>query len=116
MDPQRACELVAAERARVEAALRGLTGALGGEAALASQQTGERDAGSELATEMSDLAMIDDLRRRLDAVERAETRIEAGTFGRSVESGAIIPDARLEADPLAERTVEEQARADARVR
>ena len=31
-----------------------------------------------------------------------------GTYGRSVDSGASIPDDRLEAEPLAERTVEEQ--------
>ena len=31
-----------------------------------------------------------------------------GTYGRSVDSGAPIPDARLEVEPLAERTVEEQ--------
>jgi len=30
-----------------------------------------------------------------------------GTFGRSVRSGAPIPDDRLEADPAAELTVEE---------
>jgi DnaK suppressor protein len=58
---------------------------------------------------MTDIALVADLRERLAAVERAEARIAAGTFGRSVDSGAAIPDARLEADPLAERTVEEQA-------
>ena len=40
---------------------------------------------------------------------RAEARIAEGTYGRSVESGLPIPDERLEAEPLAERTVEEQS-------
>jgi DnaK suppressor protein len=43
----------------------------------------------------------------LAALERAERRIEEGTFGTSVRSGLPIPDARLEADPAAELTVEE---------
>ena len=34
-------------------------------------------------------------------------RLEEGTYGRSVRSGAPIPDERLEADPAAELTVEE---------
>ena len=44
------------------------------------------------------------------AVERAEARLEAGTYGLSVESGEPIPDGRLEARPTAERTVEEEER------
>jgi DnaK suppressor protein len=109
MDIERARELVAGERERVESALRELTGDVSGEGDLAGQQTGESDSGSELATEMTEIALVSDLRERLAAVERAAARIAAGTFGRSVDSGAVIPDDRLEADPLAERTVEEQA-------
>jgi DnaK suppressor protein len=46
----------------------------------------------------------------LAALERAEERLKAGTYGLSVESGEPIPDARLEALPTAERTVEEDER------
>jgi DnaK suppressor protein len=35
--------------------------------------------------------------------------LAAGTYGRSVQSGKPIPDERLEADPAAELTVEEEA-------
>jgi RNA polymerase-binding transcription factor DksA len=35
-------------------------------------------------------------------------RLEAGTYGLSVVSGAAIPDARLDALPTAERTVDEE--------
>jgi RNA polymerase-binding transcription factor len=46
----------------------------------------------------------------LAAVECAEQRLVDGTYGFSVESGDRIPDERLEAVPMAERTVVEQAR------
>jgi DnaK suppressor protein len=110
VDSQRARELVAAERTRIEAALRRLSGEVRAEGMLGLQQTGESDSGSELATEMVEVALVADLRTELEAVARAEERIAAGSFGRSVESGRAIPDERLEAEPLAERTVAEQRR------
>ena len=74
-------------------------------------QTGESaEAGSDLQQEMVDQAVVAGLHGELAAVVRAEARIADGSFGLSVESGARIPDDRLEAEPLAERTVEEQAR------
>ena len=112
MDQRRAIELVAGERKRIEAALRELTGEVRAEGALERQQTGESDAGSELATEMLDVALVAELRDELAAVVRAEARIAAGTFGRSIESGLPIPDDRLAVEPLAERTLEEQRRYD----
>ncbi|MDQ6775712.1 MAG: TraR/DksA C4-type zinc finger protein [Actinomycetota bacterium] len=57
-----------------------------------------------------DAGRIEDLERELEAVERAEARLAEGTYGVSVESGEPIPDARLEAVPTAERTVEEEER------
>ncbi len=112
MDDRRARELVAAERTRIEAALRELIGEVRAEGVLERQQTGESDSGSELATEMVEVAMVADLRAELAAVIRAEERIAAGTFGRSVDSGLAIPDERLEAVPLAEHTLEERRRYD----
>jgi DnaK suppressor protein len=55
-----------------------------------------------------DAGRSQDLKERLAAVERAEARIAAGTYGLSVQSGDAIPDERLEAVPTAELTVEEQ--------
>ena len=46
----------------------------------------------------------------LEAIERAEERLAAGTYGLSVESGEPIPDGRLEAIPWAERSEHEQQR------
>ena len=111
MDEQRARALVARERRRVEAALAELTGEEQGEVASQFDQTGElAEAGAEIQHEMVDSAMAATLQIELASVVRAETRIAQGTFGLSVESGARIPDDRLEVEPLAERTVEEQSR------
>jgi DnaK suppressor protein len=57
-----------------------------------------------------DEGLSDRLRDELIAVERAEQRLAAGTYGLSIESGEPIPDERLEAVPTAERTAAEQAR------
>jgi RNA polymerase-binding transcription factor len=107
MDAERARELLTAERQRIERAL----GRLG------HQETGEeaddQDPGnlaSDLYQDELDEGLADDLREELDAVERAEARLAAGTYGISVESGQPIPDERLEAIPTAERTAEEEAR------
>jgi DnaK suppressor protein len=105
----RAREVVARERARVESLLAELGGEIGAEGSIQRQQTGDSaDAGSALETESVSVALAADLRDQLAAVGRAEERIARGTYGRSVESGIPIPDDRLEAEPLAERTVEEQ--------
>ncbi len=110
MDEQRARALVAGERRRIEAALAELAGEAPADDASHFDQTGESaEAGSDLQQEMVDQAVTAGLQSELAAVARAEGRIADGTFGLSVESGARIPDDRLEAEPLAERTVEEQA-------
>ena len=54
-------------------------------------------------------ALITRNRQRLGEVERALKRIEQGTYGVSVASGAPIPKARLEAVPEAAFTLEEEA-------
>jgi len=111
MDEQRARALVAAERRRIEAALAELAGDEPDEEASRYDQTGESaEAGTEIQHEMVDQAVAVALQTELAAVSRAESRLAAGTYGVSVESGVRIPDDRLEAEPLAERTVEEQAR------
>jgi len=47
------------------------------------------------------------IRQQLDALERAQRRLEAGTFGHSIRSGLPIADDLLEADPGVELTAEE---------
>ena len=109
MDENRARSLLQAERAEVQSLLAG------------SEQAGEEDRESEdeeggvdsvdpatsLTAEGMDDAITESMRDRLAAIDRALRRLGDGTYGRSVRSGAPIPDERLEADPAAELTVEE---------
>lgn len=67
------------------------------------------DAAQVLTAEGGDEAVTGTLRDRLGAIDRALRRLDEGTYGRSVISGAPIPPERLEADPTAEVTVEEAA-------
>jgi DnaK suppressor protein len=107
MDPDRARELLAAERQRIERALAHLKHEDDGELA---DDEDPGNLGSDTYQDELDEGLSDDLREQLAAVERAEARVEAGTYGLSIESGQPIPDERLEALPTAERTAEEEAR------
>jgi DnaK suppressor protein len=111
VDPGRARELLARERERVERALAGLRREEGGELA---DQDEPADQASDLYEDELDAGLAQQLRETLAAVERAEARLAAGTYGLSVESGRPIPDERLEAVPAAERTADEQERYDRR--
>jgi DnaK suppressor protein len=110
MDEDRARELLAAQRAEAESLLKSV------------DQEGREDRESEdeegvdvddpaqsLSAEGESDAIAESLRDRLAAIDRAEQRLANGTYGRSVRSGVPIPDARLEASPMAELTVEEAA-------
>lgn len=108
MDADRAAALVARERTRIEQQLTELERPQGEELSDADQHPG--DVGTELFEEERDRGLAERLREELEALERAELRIEGGTYGVSVESGEPIPDERLEAVPWAERTTEEQER------
>ena len=113
MDSERAKEILARERKRIEQELASLRSDRGdGELSNVDQHTA--DAGTELFEVERDRSMIERLENELAAIERAERRVEEGTYGRSVESGEPIPDGRLEAVPWAERTAKEQGRLDAR--
>jgi DnaK suppressor protein len=103
MDPDRARQLLARERERIEKAIADL----GPQAAADEDEPGDR--GSEdLYQQEFDAGRAHDLDEQLAALERAEARLADGTYGLSVESGEPIPDERLEAQPTAERTVHEQ--------
>jgi DnaK suppressor protein len=92
MDQAQARALLAGERARLERLLA------------AGAETPDP---VDLGDEVDDVNQL--LRARWAALERAEARLAAGSYGRSVRSGRPIPDERLEADPLAELTVQEAA-------
>jgi DnaK suppressor protein len=107
MDPDRADELLARERERIERALARLAPEDPGD--LADDES-PADMGSDLYQDELDEGLADGLREELAAVERAEQRLAAGTYGLSIESGTPILDERLEALPAAERTADEEAR------
>jgi DnaK suppressor protein len=67
------------------------------------------DGADRRVSEETDEVLARQFNQRLEALRRAEDRLAAGTYGRSVLSGRPIPDERLEAFPLAELTVEEEA-------
>jgi RNA polymerase-binding transcription factor len=107
MDESRARTLLRAERSEVATLLRETEAAVSIDEQAPDSPTDSGDEGLALTAEAGDEAIAVQLRDRLDAIDRALARLEAGTYGRSVLSGQPIPDGRLEADPAAELTVEE---------
>lgn len=105
MDQGRAKELLATARKRVEAEIAAARRG-GPEEGEERREPGDFNS-EDLYQDEFDAGRVDDLKRRLEAVERAEERLAAGTYGLSVRSGEPIPDERLEANPTAELTVEE---------
>jgi DnaK suppressor protein len=108
VDDERARELLAAERERIERALGRRGREDDGEPA---DELDPANLAADLYQDELDEGLREDLREQLAAVERAEERLADGTYGLSIESGRPIPDERLVARPTAELTVdEEQAR------
>jgi DnaK suppressor protein len=109
VDADRARALLAAERERIE---RGLAGTAHQDDGEEADEFDPANLASDLYQDELDEGLADDLRAQLAALERAEQRLAAGTYGLSTESGQPIPDERLEAVPTAELTAdEERARA-----
>ena len=102
MDADQARQLLARERERIEKAIADV-------GPQASGDDEEPDDGSEnLYQQEFDAGRARDLDEQLAALERAEARLAEGTYGLSVVSGKPIPDGRLEVQPTAERTVDEE--------
>jgi DnaK suppressor protein len=114
LDPDRARELLTRERERVEQEIARLQSNRGAGDELSNIDQHPADTATELHDAELDQSFIERLQRDLEAIERAERRLEEGTYGVSIESGEPIPDGRLEAVPWAEYTAEEQSRVDAR--
>jgi DnaK suppressor protein len=105
VDPERAAELLRAERLRIERSL------ITREHQDDGEEADDQDPGnlaSDLYQDELDEGLRSDLEAQLAAVKRAEERLAAGTYGLSVQSGRPIPDERLEIYPTAELTVEEE--------
>jgi DnaK suppressor protein len=112
IDSDRAHELLARERARIESSLADLKRVRESELDEIDTGISLEDDAEALTDEQVDDALAEQLRGELQAVERAEKRLEEGTYGLSIESGEPIPARRLEAVPWAERTADEQERHD----
>jgi DnaK suppressor protein len=105
VDHERARALLDAERRRIEQALAELTR---GGGAPTDDDFDPGDQATDLYQAELDDSRETGLREQLAAVERAEARLAAGTYGLSTESGLPIPDERLEVKPTAELTVDEE--------
>ena len=105
MDPARARQRLSEERSRVEEALASLR-----DEPASDDPRDFGDGGQQLEQAERDEALREELNEILAAIERAERRLEEGTYGLSIASGERIPDERLEAVPWAERKVEEEGR------
>jgi DnaK suppressor protein len=105
MDDERARQLLAEERARLQRSLAKLGHVDDGEE---HDEFDPQAHGADLYQDEYDEGLARDLREQLAAVDRAEERLANGTYGRSVVSGEPIPDERLEAVPTAELTVDEE--------
>lgn len=109
MDEAVARELLRVERERVERLLAEAEARSVVHRATDEEPGSWSDSAQPLTAEDADDEVRQRLRERLKAIARAESRLAAGTYGRSVRSGEPIPDERLEADPAAELTVHEAA-------
>jgi DnaK suppressor protein len=107
VDNDRAELLLSTERTRVEGLLAAVKSDSQSDRTAADEHGDMSDSSEVLVSEGTDDAVANGLARRLEAIERAEQRLAVGTYGRSIASGELIPDERLEADPAAELTVDE---------
>ncbi len=114
MDETRAKTLLDAERDRVERMLEETAEAAREDRDMVNEAVDIAEPSERFTAQQGDDAVAARLRERLAAIARAEARLREGSYGRSVRSGAPIPDERLEADPAAELTVEEEAWAEGR--
>jgi DnaK suppressor protein len=111
VDKARARALLDRERGRLERLGRSV--ARDHDDAVAASSPEDQVGGADRrVTEETSQALSERLHDQWAALERAEARLVAGTYGFSVLSGRPLPDERLEAFPLAELTVEEAAERD----
>jgi DnaK suppressor protein len=107
MDFDQARARLLADRDDIASLLAGAETASGQEHAAQGEVGDSADSALALSALGVDDAIAAGLRDKLAAIDRALGRLDEGTYGLSVLSGQPIPEARLEADPTAELTVEE---------
>lgn len=107
MEPGKAKELLRSDRLRTQQLLAEVMAAGEADRSAADEPGDMFDSAEPLTDEGVDDSVVVEIQEHLAAIDRAEQRLEAGTYGYSVRSGLPIPDNRLEVDPSAELTVEE---------
>jgi DnaK suppressor protein len=112
MDNDTARALIEAEKTRVQQLLGETDTDAESDRETANEEFPYDEPAETLTSEQGSDAVAEGLRERLAALQRAEQRLEAGTYGISVRSGEKIPDDRLEADPAAELTADEARQLD----
>lgn len=113
MDHDKANRLLTEERRRTRQLLAEVAEEKQDDRTAADEPGDMFDSAEPLTGEIADDSVGDQLQSHLAAIDRAEKRLEAGTYGYSVRTGRPIPDERLEADPTAELTAEEAGEAGA---
>ncbi len=103
MDTEHARARLAEEKARIEGELKEHE-----EPDTSDEPEDSGDEANDLEQASTDSAFVEDFKRNLEEIKRAEQRLEDGTYGKSVVSGDPIPDERLEAIPWADRNVGEE--------
>jgi DnaK suppressor protein len=103
VDPDRARQRLSEERARIEEELARL-----GRDQSTDDQFDPGDQAARLDQTEREEAIREELQDVLLAIERAERRLEDGTYGVSVVSGEPIPNERLELVPWADRNADER--------
>ena len=72
------------------------------------------DQGTDLSDAEREVAVLDAMAADRVLIEQALERIDAGTYGRCVDCGKVIPKERLAARPEVARCVEDQQRFESR--
>jgi DnaK suppressor protein len=111
VDKARARALLDQERRRLEQLGRAVARDHDDAVAVSSPED-QVDGADRRITEETSQALSERLGDRWAALERAEARLAAGTWGASILSGRPIPDERLEAFPLVELAVQEVVQRD----
>jgi DnaK suppressor protein len=103
MNLETARKRLADERARVEQELADL----GGRTVTTDEAEATEDKAVQLDQIEREQAVREELKGTLAAIERAEKRVDDGSYGKSIVSGESIPEERLDAVPWADRLVGE---------
>jgi RNA polymerase-binding transcription factor DksA len=112
MDPDRARQLLEAERRRLQTIIEGAQQSAFGQAEqergsdVLSPERHPSDAAQELYEREQDLSFVEHAEGELAEIEHAFRKLDEGTYGLDEKTGEPIPDERLEALPATRYNVD----------